>query len=153
MKLFSYIQLFATPWTVAYQLLRPWNFPGKSTGVGWNHIQIIPCSWPPILPMHKAGLDSVIQSLIPVNSTRNDPTVSLIHPSSKSRVWSWAQVCLALMKSLPSTQTCSLGEKNNPRSMTAAWTLAGTENEMQKGRDHSRYIRGICPSEEHGAWN
>ena len=28
----------ATPWTVAYQLLRPWNFPGKSTGVGCHFI-------------------------------------------------------------------------------------------------------------------
>ena len=27
-------RLLATPWTAAYQVLRPWNFPGKSTGVG-----------------------------------------------------------------------------------------------------------------------
>ena len=27
-------RLFVTPWTVAYQLLHPWDFPGKSTGVG-----------------------------------------------------------------------------------------------------------------------
>ena len=26
--------LFATPWTVATRLLRPWNFPGTSTGSG-----------------------------------------------------------------------------------------------------------------------
>ena len=26
--------LLATPWNVAHRLLRPWDFPGKSTGVG-----------------------------------------------------------------------------------------------------------------------
>ena len=29
----SRVQLFATPWTVACQLLCLWNFPGKNTGV------------------------------------------------------------------------------------------------------------------------
>ena len=33
-KLFSCIWLLATPWTAAYRLLHPWDFPGKSTGVG-----------------------------------------------------------------------------------------------------------------------
>ena len=30
----SLVRLFATPWTVATRLLRPWDFPGKITGVG-----------------------------------------------------------------------------------------------------------------------
>ena len=30
----SRVQLLATPWTAAYRLLRPWDSPGKSTGVG-----------------------------------------------------------------------------------------------------------------------
>ena len=34
MKLLSRPWLLATPWTAAYQAPRPWNFPGKSTGVG-----------------------------------------------------------------------------------------------------------------------
>ena len=41
-KSLSRVRLFATPWTVAYQLLWtvayqllcPWDFPGKNTGVG-----------------------------------------------------------------------------------------------------------------------
>ena len=33
-KSLSRVRLFATPWTVAYQLLHPWDFPGKNTGVG-----------------------------------------------------------------------------------------------------------------------
>ena len=33
-KSLSHVQFFATPWTAAYQVLCPWDFPGKSTGVG-----------------------------------------------------------------------------------------------------------------------
>ena len=33
-KSLSRVQLSATPWTAADQALRPWEFPGKSTGVG-----------------------------------------------------------------------------------------------------------------------
>ena len=33
-KSLSHVLLFATPWTVPTKLLRPWDFPGKSTGVG-----------------------------------------------------------------------------------------------------------------------
>ena len=31
-------RLFAAPWTVAYQAPHPWNFPGKSTGVGCHFL-------------------------------------------------------------------------------------------------------------------
>ena len=31
---FSRVRLFAIPWTVAHRLLRPWDSPGESTGVG-----------------------------------------------------------------------------------------------------------------------
>ena len=33
-KSLSHVRLFATPWTAAHQALRPWDPPGKSTGVG-----------------------------------------------------------------------------------------------------------------------
>ena len=33
-KLISRVRLLATPWTAATRLLHPWDFPGKSTGVG-----------------------------------------------------------------------------------------------------------------------
>ena len=36
-KSFSCVQLLATPWTAAYQA-PPWDFPGKSTGVGCHHL-------------------------------------------------------------------------------------------------------------------
>ena len=38
-KLLSHVWLFATPWTVAYRLLRPWDFPGQRTGVGCHCTQ------------------------------------------------------------------------------------------------------------------
>ena len=31
---FSRVQLCATPWTAAHQAPRPWDSPGKNTGVG-----------------------------------------------------------------------------------------------------------------------
>ena len=35
----SYVRLFETPWTVAWtKLLRPWDFPSKSTGVGCHFL-------------------------------------------------------------------------------------------------------------------
>ena len=37
-KSLSRVQLFATPWTLAYQDPRPWDFPGKSTGVGCHFL-------------------------------------------------------------------------------------------------------------------
>jgi len=41
-KSLSCVRLFVTPWTVAYQLLHPWDFPGKNTGVGCHfHLQKI----------------------------------------------------------------------------------------------------------------
>ena len=33
-KLLSRVRLLATPWTATYQAPHPWDFPGKSTGVG-----------------------------------------------------------------------------------------------------------------------
>ena len=32
-KSLSCVRLFVTPWTVAYEAPRPWDFPGKSAGV------------------------------------------------------------------------------------------------------------------------
>ena len=37
-KLLSHVQHLVTPWTAAYQAPRPWDFPGKSTGVGCHFL-------------------------------------------------------------------------------------------------------------------
>ena len=38
MKSLNPVQLFATPWTVAYHASRPWDSPGKNTGVGYHFL-------------------------------------------------------------------------------------------------------------------
>ena len=44
-KLLSHVRLLATPWTAAYQApLCPWDFPGKSTGVGC-HCLLLYWAW------------------------------------------------------------------------------------------------------------
>ena len=35
---FSYVRLFATPWTTAARLLCPWDSPGENTGVGCHFL-------------------------------------------------------------------------------------------------------------------
>ena len=37
-KSFSHVQLFVTPWMVAYQAPGPCDFPGKNTGVGCDNL-------------------------------------------------------------------------------------------------------------------
>ena len=37
-KSLSRVRLLATPWTAAYQAPHPWDFPGKSTGVGCHYL-------------------------------------------------------------------------------------------------------------------
>ena len=37
-KSLSGVRLFASPWTIAAMLLCPWDFPGKSTGVGCHFL-------------------------------------------------------------------------------------------------------------------
>ena len=34
----SFVQLFTTSWTIARQASRPWNSPGKNTGVGCHSL-------------------------------------------------------------------------------------------------------------------
>ena len=38
LRRFSRVQLCATPWTAAHQASRPWDSPGKNTGVGCHFL-------------------------------------------------------------------------------------------------------------------
>ena len=44
-KSISRVQLLVTPWTAAHQARRPWDFPGKSTGVGCHCLLLSPNEW------------------------------------------------------------------------------------------------------------
>ena len=49
-KSFSHVWLLATPSTVPTRLLRPWDSPGKSTGVGC-HCLLRSCFLVPVIPL------------------------------------------------------------------------------------------------------
>ena len=50
-KSLSHVRLLATPWTAAFQAPHPWDFPGKSTGVGchcllqWIKLEFLKYLW------------------------------------------------------------------------------------------------------------
>ena len=53
MKSLSHVWLLVTPWTAAYRLISPWDFPGKSIGVGcycllqYNSLGVFKENWIP----------------------------------------------------------------------------------------------------------
>ena len=51
-KSLSRVQLLATPWTAAYQALHPWDFPGKSTGVGCHCLLLFPPFLSKVFPIN-----------------------------------------------------------------------------------------------------
>ena len=73
MKSLIRVRLFVTPWTVATKLLHPWNFLGKSTGVGCHFLL-------------QTNLDSVLKS-------RGTSLTTKVHIQSYSfsgsHVWMW----------------------------------------------------------------
>ena len=64
-KVLSRVRLLATPWTGAYQA-RPWDFPGKSTGVGCHCLLF--------------SLASHVQSLRPHRLQHTSPPCPLLSP-------------------------------------------------------------------------
>ena len=62
-QLLSCVRLFVFPWTVAHQILCPYNFPGKNTGVGccflFQHIFPAQGSNPCLLPLLHWQVDSL----------------------------------------------------------------------------------------------
>ena len=60
-QLLNRVQLFATPWMQPTRLLRPWDFPGKSTGVGCYCLLLIVV----FLPINIGSNYGDIASLLP----------------------------------------------------------------------------------------
>ena len=77
---FSRVRLCATPWTVAHQAPRPWDSPGKNTGVGCHFL----------LQCMKVKSESEVAQLC---LTLHDPTDcslpgSSVHGIFQARDWS-----------------------------------------------------------------
>ena len=70
-KSLSHVWLLATPWTAAHQAVHPWDFPGKSTGVGCHCLLLI-CARKP-----KKYIGTCVISLFTLLLSGIKPTVSL----------------------------------------------------------------------------
>ena len=81
---FSSVQLSATPWTAAHQAPRPWDSPGKNTGVGCHFL----------LQCMKVKSESEVAQSCP---TLNDPMDRSLPGSSRgfSRQEYWSGVPLS----------------------------------------------------------
>ena len=85
-KSLSRVQLLATPWTAAYMLLHPWDFPGKSTGVGCHCL----LQGKPTLLLidldHSCWLERLLR---PDTWLHTTAPPSSAQPLQKSAIWSY----------------------------------------------------------------
>ena len=82
---FSCVRLCATPWsTAAHRLPRPWDSPGKNTGVGCHFL----------LQCMKAKSESEVAQSRPTPSGPRDysPPGSPFHGTSQARVLEWGAI-------------------------------------------------------------
>ena len=81
---FSRVRLCATPETAANQALRPWDSPGKNTGVGCHFL----------LQCVKVKSESEVTQLCPTLSDPMDysPPGSAVHGIFQARVLEWVAI-------------------------------------------------------------
>ena len=84
---FSHVQLCATPWTAAHQVPRPWDSPGKNTGVGCHFL----------LQCIKVKSESDVTQSCPTLSDPMDcsPPGSSIHGIFQARVLEWVAIAFS----------------------------------------------------------
>ena len=97
---FSRVWLCVTPQTVAHQAPRPWNSPGKNTGVG--------CHFP--LQCMKGKSESEVAQLCP---TLRDPMVcslpgSSIHGVFQARVLDWGAIAFSIFEAAAAAKSLQL---------------------------------------------
>ena len=86
---FSHAWLCATPWTEAYQAPRPWDSPGRNTGVGCHFL----------LQRMKVKSESEVAQSCP---TLRDPTMdcslpgSSVHGIFQARVLEWGAIAFSV---------------------------------------------------------
>ena len=84
---FSHVQLCATPKTAAHQAPRPWDSPGKNTGVGCHFL----------LQCMKGKSESEVAQLCPTLSNPMDCSLPgpSIHGIFQARVLEWGAIALS----------------------------------------------------------
>ena len=84
LKSLSHVWLCATPETAAYQALRPWDSPGKNTGVGCHFL----------LQCMKVKSESEVARSCPTLSDPMDcsPPASSVHGIFQARVLEWGAI-------------------------------------------------------------
>ena len=84
---FNRVRLWATPWTAAHQASRPWDSPGKNTGVACHFL----------LQCMKMKSESEVAQSCPTLSDPMDcsPPGSSIHGSFQARVLEWGAIAFS----------------------------------------------------------
>ena len=84
---FSHVGLFATSWTVAYRLPRPWDSPGKTTGVCCHFL----------LQCMTVKSESEVAQSCPTLSDPMDcsPPGSSVHGIFQARVLEWGAIAFS----------------------------------------------------------
>ena len=84
---FSRVRLCATPQTAAHQALRPWDSPGKNTGVGCHFL----------LQCMKVKSESEVAQSCPTRSDPMDCSLpgSSVHGIFQARVLEWGAIAFS----------------------------------------------------------
>ena len=103
---FSRVRLCATPWTAAHQAPRPWDSPGKNTGVGCHFL----------LQCMKVKSESEVALLCPTLSDPMDWSLpgSSVHGIFQSRVLEWGAIAFSVSCSYPTPKMrfkCLFGDQ------------------------------------------
>ena len=112
---FSHVRLCATPWMTAHQAPRPWDSPGKNTGVGCHFL--LQC-------MKVKSESEVSQSCL----TLHDPMDSSLPGSSvhrifQARVLEWGTIAFSIVTSVVSDSV--LPHRLQPTRLLRPWDFPG----------------------------
>ena len=86
---FSRVQLCATPWMAAHQALRPWDSPGKNTGVGCHFL---------LQGMKVKSESEVTQSCLTLSNPMDCSLPgSSVHGIFQARVLEWVAIAFSIL--------------------------------------------------------
>ena len=123
LKLLSHVQLFATPWTAAYQAPLSMDFPGKSTGVGC-HCLLRLRDGTSLNYSSKGSMDESVGGIhfFPAWFLRPFTTLVCIGNFPKIFLYIWYVFCLIFFVCL----IFCVRKEMAPHSSVLAWRIPGT---------------------------